>query len=257
MARAVWSGAITFGLVNIPTKVYGATEEKDLRFTTLHATCKTPLKRPYMCPTCNAPVETKEMVKGYEYGKGNYVLITDEEMDSVPLETGKAVQVLGFVDVDEIGPLFYEKSYYLGPEETSVKPFELLRQALVRTDKVAVAQATLWKKEHLVALRPIGKDLVLTVLFYENEVKGSPEIPMTRPVAIVDEELELAVKLIGELTMDFDPGKYQDRYREAVLNMIEAKVTGKEVEVAVRPEIPATQDLMAALKASLAAVKKA
>jgi len=257
MARAVWSGAITFGLVNIPTKVYGATEEKDLRFTTLHATCKTPLKRPYMCPVCNTPVESKDMIKGYEYGKGNYVLITDEEMDSVPLETGKAVQVLGFVDVDEIGPLFYEKSYYLGPEETSVKPFELLRQALVRTDKVAVAQATLWKKEHLVALRPIGNGLVLTVLFYENEVKGPPEIPMTRPVVIADEELELATRLISELTMEFGPSKYKDRYREALLNMIEAKVAGKEVEVPPRVEVAPTQDLMAALKASLAAVKKA
>ncbi len=257
MARAVWSGAVTFGLVNIPIKVYGATEEKDLRFTTLHAKCKTPLKRPYMCPTCDEVVESKDMIKGYEYGKGNYVLLTDEEMDSVPIETGKAISVLGFVDVDEIGPLFYEKSYYLGPEETSVKPFELLRQALVRTDKVAVAQATLWKKEHLVALRPIGKDLVVTVLFYENEVKPSPDIPMTRPIQITDEELELASKLIGELTMDFDPGKYRDRYREGLLNVIEAKVAGKEIQAPPKVEVAPTQDLMAALKASLEAVKKA
>ena len=257
MARAVWSGAITFGLVNIPIKVYGATEEKDLRFTTLHAKCKTPLKRPYVCPVCSETVESKEMIKGYEYGKGNYVILTDQELDSVPVETGKAISVLGFVDVDEIGPLFFERSYYLGPEETSTKPFELLRQALLRTDKVAVAQATLWKKEHLVALRPIGKDLVLTVLFYENEVKPSPEIPMTRPLVISDEELELAVKLIGELTVDFDPGKYKDRYREALLNIIEAKVAGKEVEVPPRVEVAPTQDLMAALRASLEAVKKA
>ena len=254
MARAVWSGAITFGLVNIPTKVYGATEEKDLRFTTLHATCKTPLKRPYLCPTCNVQVEQKEMVKGYEYGKGNYVLMTDEEMESVPVETGKAVQVLGFVDVDEIGPLFYEKSYYLGPEETSVKPFELLRQALVRTDKVAIAQATLWKKEHLVALRPIGKDLVLTVLFYENEVKPSPDIPATRPVVVADEELELATKLVGELTMEFDASKYRDRYREGLLNVVEAKGAGREVQVPPKVEVAPTQDLMAALRASLEAV---
>ena len=173
------------------------------------------------------------------------------------VETSKAISVLGFVDVDEIGPLFYEKSYFLGPEETSTKPFELLRQALVRTDKVAVAQATLWKKEHLVALRPIGNGLVLTVLFYENEVKGPPEIPMTRPVVIADEELELATRLISELTMEFGPSKYKDRYREALLNMIEAKVAGKEVEVPPRVEVAPTQDLMAALKASLAAVKKA
>src|SRR3970282_1375170 len=204
MARAVWSGAITFALVNIPIKVYGATEEKDLRFTTLHAKCKSPLKRPYMCAVCNEPVEQKDMLKGYEYGKGNYVILTEDEMDAVEIETGKAVSVLGFVDVDDIGPLFFEKSYYLGPEETSVKAFELLRQALVRTDKVAVAQATLWKKEHLVALRPIGSGLVLTVLFYENEVKEPPEIPKTRPVVIADEELDLATKLIGTLRMEID-----------------------------------------------------
>ena len=257
MARAVWSGAVTFGLVNIPIKVYGATEEKDLRFTTLHAKCKTPLKRPYTCPTCNEPVESKDMVKGYEYGKGNYVLLTDEELDSVPVETGKAISVLGFVDVDEIGPLFYEKSYYLGPEETSVKPFELLRQALVRSDKVAIAQATLWKKEHLVALRPIGSALVLTVLFYENEVKSPPEIPQTRPLVIADEELDLATKLIGELTMEFSTEKYKDRYREALLNLIEAKVAGKEIQVPPAVEVAPTQDLMAALRASLEAVKKA
>lgn len=257
MARAVWSGAVTFGLVNIPIKVYGATEEKDLRFTTLHAPCKTPLKRPYVCPTCNEPVESKDMVKGYEYGKGNYVLLDDEDFDSVAVETGKSVSVLGFVDIDEIGPLFYEKSYYLGPEETSVKPFELLRQALVRTDKVAIAQATLWKKEHLVALRPIGSNLVMSVLFYENEVKGAPDLPQTRPIDITEEELELATKLISELTMDFNPGQYQDRYREGLLNIIEAKVSGKEIEAPPRVEVAPTQDLMAALRASLDAVKKA
>ncbi len=257
MARAVWSGAITFGLVNIPTKVYVATEEKDIRFTTLHTTCKTPLKRPYVCPTCNVTVESKEMVKGYEYGKGNYVILSDEEFDSVSLETSKAITVLGFVDVDDIGPLSYEKSYYLGPEETSVKPFELLRQALLRTDKVAIARATLWKKEQLVAIRPIGSELVLTLLFYENEVKVPPEVPKTQPVAIVDEELDLAVKLIGELTMEFDAGKYRDRYREALLNLIEAKVSGKQIEAPPKVEVAPTQDLMAALKASLEAVKKA
>lgn len=257
MARAVWSGAVTFGLVNIPIKVYGATEEKDLSFRTLHATCNTPLKRPYVCPTCDESVASKDMVKGYEYGKGNYVLFSSEDLESVEVETSKSIAVLGFVDVDEIGPLFYESSYYLGPEETSVKPFELLRQALLRSDKVAIARATLWKKEHLVALRPIGGNLVMTLLFYENEVKEAPELPQTRPMDLTDEELELATKLISELTMDFDPGKYKDRYREALLNLIEAKVSGKEIEVPPKVEVAPTQDLMAALKASLEAAKKA
>ena len=257
MARAVWSGAITFGLVNIPVKVYGAAEERDLRFTTLHATCRTPLKRPYTCPSCNTPVEQKDMVKGYEYGKGNFVLLTEEEMDAVPVETGKAVQVLGFVGAEEIGPLYLDKSYYLGPEEASVKPFELLRQALTRTGKVAVAQATLWKKEHLVALRPVGGGIVLTLLFYADEVKEAPPIPQTRPLVIGDEELDLAMELVNKLTMEFDAGKYKDRYREALLSMIEAKVEGKEITVPPAVTAAPTQDLMAALRASLEAVKKA
>jgi len=256
MARAVWSGAITFGLVNIPTKVYGATEERDLRFSTLHATCRTQLKRPYVCPNCNTPVEQKDMIKGYEYGKGNFVILTEEEMDNIPVETGKSIQVLGFVSREEIGPLFYDKSYFLGPDEASVKPFELLRQALVRTDKVAIAQATLWKKEHLVALRPLEGGIVLSLLYYKDEVKESPPVPQTRPLVIIDDELNLAMELIGKLTMEFDPGKYKDRYREALLAMIEAKVEGKEITIPPPSEVSPTVDLMAALKASLEAVKK-
>ena len=257
MARAVWNGAITFGLVNIPIKVYGASEERDLRFTTLHAVCKSPLKRPYTCPVCNTPVESKDMVKGYEYGKGNFILLTEEEMDAVAVETSKAVQVIGFVDANEISPLFFDRSYFLGPDEASVKPYELLRQALARADKVAIARATLWKKEHLVGLRAIGGALVLSLLFYKDEVKESPEVPMTRPLAISDQEMDLAFELIQKLTMEFEPGKYSDRYREALLAMIEAKVEGKEIAVPPPSSAQPTQDLMAALRASLDAVKKA
>src|SRR3989454_875840 len=131
MARALWSGAIAFGLVNIPVKLYGATEAKDLSFTTLHATCMTALKRPYICPKDNVPVDSKEMVKGYEYAKGQYVILRDEDFEKIPLEATKALDVAGFVDASEISPLYRERNYYLGPEEISLKPFELFRQALI------------------------------------------------------------------------------------------------------------------------------
>ncbi len=255
-ARAIWSGSISFGLVNIPVKLYTATETKDVSFTTLHATCKSPLKRPYMCPVDNVPVESKDMVKGYPVGKAQYVTLTEDEIESVRVESSQHINVVGFVEANEIGPLFYESSYFVGPLETSVKPWELFRQALLRTGKAALGQATLWRKEHLVALRPVDGALVLTILYYAGEVKPPPEVPATKPVAITDEEMELAVNLVTALATDFDPTRYEDRYREALLRMIEAKIEGKSIEVPRRAEAQTTQDLMAALRASVAAAKK-
>jgi DNA end-binding protein Ku len=255
-ARAIWSGSISFGLVNIPVKLYTATETKDISFTTLHATDKSPLKRPYTCPLDNVPVESKDMVKGYQVGKGQYVTLTDEEIESVRVESSAHINVVGFVEAPEIGPLLYESSYYLGPLETSVKAFELFRQALLRTNKAALAQATLWRKEHLVALRPVDGALVLTTLYYADEVKAPPELPTTREPSITAEEMGLAVNLVSTLSTDFDPSRYRDRYREALLQMIEAKIEGKAIEVPARTETQAPQDLMAALRASVAAAQK-
>ena len=255
MARALWSGAIAFGLVNIPVKLYAATESKDLSFTTLHASCMTALRRPYLCPKDNVPVESKEMVKGYEFAKGQYVILTDEDFDKLPLEASKALEVAGFVEAEEISPLLRERNYYLGPEEISLKPFELFRQALLRTGKVAIARAVLWKKEQLVAISPLDGGLVLTTLMYQDEVKGPPELPATHPVVISDAEIDLALQLIKTLTMEFDLGKFTDRYRDALMQLIQAKVEGKELPAVARVEAKPTQDLMAALKASLEAAK--
>src|SRR3990172_7065832 len=242
-ARAIWSGSISFGLVNIPVKLYTANETKDISFTTLHTACKTPLKRPYMCPVDNVPVESKEMVKGYQ-------------VESVRAESSDLINVVGFVEAPEIGPLFYDSTYYLGPLETSVKPFELFRQALLQTGKAAIAQVVLWRKERLVALRPVDGALVMTTLYYADEVKSPPEIPATRPVNITAEETKLPINLLTALSTDFDPTRFTDGYREALLKMIEAKIEGKAIEIPQRPVAPTTQDLMTALRASVAAAKK-
>ncbi len=255
MARALWSGAIAFGLVNIPVKLYGATESKDLSFTTLHASCMTALKRPYVCPKDNVPVDQKEMVKGYEFAKGQYVILKDEDFDKIPLEATKALEVQGFIEAQEISSLYRERNYYLGPEEISLKPFELFRQALMRTGKVAIARAVLWKKEQLVAISPLDGGLVLTTLMYQDEVKPLPEPPATHPIVISDAEIELALQLIGALTTEFDPSKFRDRYRDALMTLIQAKVEGKELPAVAKVETKPTQDLMAALKASLEAAK--
>jgi len=255
MARALWSGAIAFGLVNIPVRLYGATESKDLSFTTLHATCMTALRRPYICPKDNVPVDSKEMVKGYEYAKGQYVILRDEDFESIPLEATKALEVAGFIDAEEISPLLRERNYYLGPEEISLKPFELFRQALIRTGKVAIARAVLWKKEQLVSLSPYDGGIVLTTLMYQDEVKSPPEIPATKPVVISEDEINLALQLIKALGMEPDLTKFKDRYRDALMTLIQAKVEGKELPTVAKVEAKPTQDLMAALKASLAATK--
>jgi len=255
-ARAVWSGAISFGLVNIPVKLYTATENRDISFTSLHATDKSPLRRPYMCPVDNVPVSGKDITKGYEYAKNAFVVVSDEELDGVRVESSQHVTVSRFVDPDEINPLFYENSYYLGPTEASVKPWELFRQVLHRTKKVAIGQATLWRKEHIVALRPIGNAIVLSLLNYADEVKPPPDLPATKPIVIAEGEIALAENLIEALSGEFEPAQYRDRYREALMAMIEAKIEGKIIEVAPRIEVQATQDLMAALRASLQATKK-
>jgi DNA end-binding protein Ku len=255
MARALWSGAIAFGLVNIPVRLYAATESKDLSFTTLHASCMTALKRPYICPKDNVPVDSKEMVKGYEYAKGQYVILTDKDFDAVPLESSRALDVAGFVEAEEISPILRERNYYLGPEEISLKPFELFRQALLRTGKVAIARAVLWKKEQLVLINPLDGGLVLTTLMYQDEVKPAPDLPATQPVVISETEIDLALQLIKALTMEFDLSKFKDRYRDALMQLIQAKVEGKELPAVTQVEAKPTQDLMAALKASLQAAK--
>jgi DNA end-binding protein Ku len=255
MARALWSGAIAFGLVNIPVRLFAATESKDLSFTTLHAACMTPLKRPYVCPKENVPVESKEMVKAYEFAKAQYVIVKEEDFEAVPVETSKAIEVAGFVDAQEVGTLQRERNYYLGPEELSLKSFELFRQALIRTGKVAIARAVLWKKEQLVAISPNNGGLVLTTLMYQDELKPPPEIPATQPVVVSDAELALALQLLQSMAMEFDASKYRDRYRDGLMALIQAKVEGKELPAISKVESKPTQDLMAALKASLEVAK--
>src|SRR2546428_11586627 len=195
------------------------------------------------------------MVKGYEYAKGQCVMLGDEGFEEVPLEGAEALDVAGFVDASEISPLNRKRNYYLGPEEISLKPFELFRQALMRTGKVALARAVLWRKEQLVATSPYNGSLVLTTLMYQDEVKPPPEPPATRPVVISDAEIDLALQLIKTLATEFDPSKFRDRYRDALMALIEAKVEGKELPSIPKVETKPTQDLMAALKASLEAAK--
>ncbi|MEE8232279.1 MAG: Ku protein [Thermoplasmata archaeon] len=254
--RAIWSGAIQFGLVNIPVKLFAATMRKNVSFRSLHPKCGKPLKRPYYCPTDEEQVAFKEVVKGYAYTKDKYVVLTDEDFEKVPLKSSKALEVLGFVEREEVDPLLQDSSYYLGPTELSAKPFELFRQALDLTNRVALAQAAIWKKEQVVSLRPRGEDLVLTTLFYEDEVRPAPRLPLEEPVKVSKAELNLALDLIKAQTIPYDMSQYTDHYRDALLEVIKAKVEGREIEAPKVEVLETPGDLMAALKASLQAVEK-
>lgn len=256
----MFKGAISFGLVNIPIKMFAATEDKDVRFKYLHKTCNTPVKYQKKCPTCNLDIQQDEIVKGFEYEPGRFVIITDEDFDAVQSEVhGRVIDILDFVSLSEIDPIFFDKSYYLAPQEigAGAKAYNLLRQAMLESDKIAIAKITIRNKQTLAALRVFAKVLVLETIFYPDEVRDTKLIPgLPENMEADPKELEIAQKLIDHLTQDFDANKYKDDYRETLKALIEKKIQGKEVEMA--PDVPEKNviDLMEALQASLKESKK-
>lgn len=251
--RAIWSGAISFGLVNIPVRLYLATESKDIKFTSMHSSCGAPLKRPYFCPTDRKQVSYDEIAKGYEYVKGQYVVLSDADFEKIPIETAKRLDILSFVSAEEIDPVFFESSYYLGPDGNDVKAFELFRAVLSRKNRVAIARIAFRNKEHIAGIRPGKSHLVMSTLFYADEIRNPEPIAYPKP-EISGKEIELAEVLIEALSGRFEPEKYRSRYRDALLELIKAKIDGKEVRT-VMPEVKPTVDLMAALKASVETIK--
>ncbi len=253
--RAIWTGALSFGLVNIPVKLFSATERKDIRFRLLHSDCHTPLKRPWYCPKCEVQVPWEGIVRGYELEKGNFVILEDEDFENIPLKTTKSVDIIEFVDLEDIDPIYYDRSYYLGPTETGIKAFELLRIVLLRKEKVGIAKVSIRNKESLVAIRPIEEGIVMSSLFYGDEIRDPLALGIPKKVEISEKEIEMAELLIDALSGDFVIDKYDDRYRETILNVIRAKIDGKEIEKAPI-EIAETVDLMKALEDSIRSVKE-
>jgi DNA end-binding protein Ku len=256
MPRPIWKGAITFGMISIPVKLYGATESKDLAFNTLHAECKSRLRQKRWCPVHDREVAADEVVRAYEYTKDQYVEITDEDLEQLPIPSKHTIELSAFVKQAEIDPVYYERTYYLEPEQVGLKPYALLMRALKAKEVSAIAKIALRNKESLCVLRAAGDALVLETLFYPDEIRAQEQAP-TPEVLVSQPELAMAYSLIDLLQEPFDPSKYHDEYRTALLELIEAKRTG--AEVVAPPEAPAmrTADLMAALKASLEAARKA
>lgn len=256
MPRVMWKGAISFGLVSIPVGLYPATEEKTLRFNQLHDEDHGRIKYQRYCSKCGEEITFEHIVKGYEYEKDKYVVLEDEDFDAVPVESSRAIDIVQFVDLEEIDPIYFQKSYYLVPEETGVKAYTLLRQAMEADGRVAIAKVAFREKEHLAALRFKGGVFVLETMFWPDEIRATEFDVLDKKVSVRSQEVQMAKSLIDNLTSDFNPGEFKDEYREALLAIVEKKIAGEEIEVVPEAEPTKVVDLMDALKASVEQTKK-
>jgi len=252
----MWKGSISFGLVNIPIKMFAATEDKDIRFRYIHSKCKTPIRYEKVCPACNKEIEQDDIVRGYEYEPGQFVVIDDKDIEALKSSTGKAIEILDFVDLKEIDPIYFSKSYYLSPQDTGGKAYHLLREAMSRSGRIAIARITIREKQSLAVLRVYKNLMVLETIFYPDEVRDIAQVPdIPEKVELDEKELKMAEQLISNLTTAFEPDKYSDEYRRELRELINRKIEGNEVII---PEAPQRNviDLMQALQESLRQTEK-
>ncbi|MEP6477331.1 MAG: Ku protein [Actinomycetota bacterium] len=255
MPRTMWKGAISFGLVTIPVAVYPATEEKTLRFNQIHEPDGGRIRMKRTCSIDGEEVPYDEIVKGYEYEKDRYVVLSDEDFDAVPVESSRAIDIVQFVELDQIDPTLYKKSYYLVPDETGAKAYALLREAMSQDDKVGIAKVSFRDKEHLAALRFKEDAFVLETMYWPDEIRAF-EADVNLDVKVREQELQMARQLIEGLTAEWNPDEFTDEYRQALLTIVEAKINGQEIETVAPEPTAKVVDLMEALKASVAAAKK-
>jgi DNA end-binding protein Ku len=256
----MWSGAISFGLVNVPVKLYSAVSRKTVRFHQLNSDTGHRISQKRVDSVTGEEVPYEKLVKGFELTKDRYVVITPEELDSVAPEKTRAIDIEDFVDLEDIDPIFYDHPYYLVPDKGAGKAYGLLMEAMRESGKVAIARVVIRSKEQLVAIRPAAGDvLTMETMIFHDEVVPTDDldgVPDAKELKTTDRELKMAQQLIDSLTSDFEPAKYHDEYREKVLELVERKAEGEEIAIQPQDEEPTkVPDLMAALEASLAAVK--
>lgn len=253
--RTIWKGSISFGLVNVPIKMFTATSKESIRFRQLHTECNTPITYQKYCPKCDEVVANEEIVKGYEYEKGKFVVLKDEDLDNIPVSSTRTIDIVDFVDLTEIDPIYYSKSYFLSPSEGGEKAYILLSQAMRDTNKVAVAKITVRNKESLACIRVLDNGTIcLETMFFPAEVRESGDLKiqdLVTKIKVSDAELTMAKDLISNLSTEFEPEKYTDEYREEMLKIIRQKVEGEEVQIPERMVSGKVVDLMDALRASL------
>lgn len=257
MVRSIWKGSLSFGLVNVPVKVVTATRSRDISFRQLHDEDGARIEYKRVCSADGEEVPYEHIVKGYELSPEQYVVITPEELDALDPKASDTIDIIDFVSIDDIDPIYFEKGYYLVPDKGGSKAYALLVEAMRRTNRIAIARVVMRTKEHLVAVRPIENALSMTTLLYHDEVVPQEQLEGVPEKTGADErELEMAQRLIDALATDFDPDKYHDEHRRRVEELIEAKAEGREIVAPPRAEAKAPPDLASALEASLAAIRE-
>jgi DNA end-binding protein Ku len=260
MPRSIWRGVLSFGMVAIPIRMYLATESTTK--VSFHLLCpehKSRIKNKRWCPEGDHEVAWGDVVRGYEYEKGSYVVMEDEDLEKLPLKSSKAIDISGFIEDKELpGPIYYQAAYYLEPEKAAAKPYALLHKTLEKTKRVAIAKFALRDRERLVSVRPLDGALLLNTLHWPDEIRSTEELDLPEDVSVSAKEVQMAETLVDAMATKFEPDEYKDEYKEALEEIVKAKVEGKEGLVEA-PEVEAETtvvDLMSALKASVERAKK-
>jgi len=254
--HTVWKGAISFGLVHVPVKMFSATEDKDISMRYVHNVCGTPLSYERKCPNCDTAVEWEQISKGYEYEKGHFVLFEKEELASLSADSNKEIRILDFVNLSDIDPIYFQKTYYLSPSDTGTNAYSLLLQAMKNSGKIGIANVSIRTKSSLAAIRVIEKCIVMETMFFPDEIRPVEQVPNLPEASNVNEkELKMAEMLIKQLSIPFDAEAYSDDYRAQLLELINKKIAGEEIKAAPQQQKTNVVDLMSALQASLEAVK--
>jgi len=254
--KSIWNGAITFGLITIPVGLYSAIDERDFHFNQLHSKDNSRIRYKKVCSLCGDEVPSDEIVKGYEFEKGNYVVFTEEEMQRLPADSIKAIDVVAFVPLDEIDPVYFQKAYYLAPEPSGIKAYKLLEKAMSEAGRVGIAKITLREKEHLATLRVHDGVFILETMHWPDEIRKPEFEELAKNPEIRDQEMAMAKSLIENLSAGFDPTMFTDVYRQRLEEAVQAKVDGHEVAIPLTKEPTQVLDLMEALKASVEATKQ-
>ncbi|KYG35251.1 Ku protein [Alkalihalobacillus trypoxylicola] len=254
--HTIWKGSINFGLVNIPIKLHAATEDKGIKLRNLHHKCHTPIKYEKVCPQCEEEISNEDMIKGYEYISGKYVILSGDELE--PLkddQRDKVIDVLDFVQLDEIDPIYYDKTYFMSANEGGAKSYSLFREAIKESNKIAIAKVMIRTKENLAVLRVYNDVLIMETLHYPDEVRGTEEVLSPQDVKVTDKEKKAANMLIEQLTTTFEPTNYVDRYRLQLEELIQTKLQ-KEKDITAPTTGKDITDLMSALQQSIDEAKE-
>jgi DNA end-binding protein Ku len=256
--HTVWKGAISFGLVHVPVKMHSATEDRDIHFRSLHKECGMPISYKKSCSHCNKDVGPDEIVKGFEYEKDKFVIVKEEELAAIQPDTVKTIQILDFVDLTDIDPIYFEKPYYLSPDMAGAGAYSLLLEAIKQTGKIGIAKISIRSKSNLAAIRVVDNCICLETMHFPDEIRPLTQVPnLPAQTTVNEKELQMAKMLVEQLSAPFDAAKYTDDYRIALQQLVQDKIAGKSPDIINTPAAERTNviDLMAALQASLEATK--